>query len=94
MYVNGNGPLNSNNILWKSYIVEDFENVVITKTNSVGEIHTKEEKSLLHIFTKKGYASGSSKKGKEVEKTIVDPLLKVNNTSMTRKSVVRIWSNH
>jgi hypothetical protein len=94
MYVNGTGLLNSDNILRKSYIVEDFENVVTTKANSVGEIHTKEEKSPLHILTKKGHASGGGKKGKEVEKTIVDPQLKVNNTSVTRKSVVRDWSNH
>jgi hypothetical protein len=87
-YVNGNGPLNSDNILWKISTVEDVENVVTTKANSLGEIDTKEEKPPPQILTKKGHASRGSKKGKEVEKTIANPPLKVGIASVKGKLVV------
>jgi hypothetical protein len=44
MHVNGNGILNNDNILQNSSIIEDVEDVVTTKANSMGEIDTKEEK--------------------------------------------------
>jgi hypothetical protein len=53
--------------------------VVTTKANSIGEIGTKEEK---------GHASGGRKKGKEVKKTIANPLLKVDNAFVEGKYIV------
>jgi hypothetical protein len=42
--------------------------VVTTKANSVGEIHTEEEKLLPRILTEKGHASGGGgKENLEVE---------------------------
>jgi hypothetical protein len=76
-YVNGNGLLNSDNILWKSFAVEDVEDVVTTKANSIGKIGIEEEKLPSCILIEKGHASRGGEKYEEVEKTIVDPLLKV-----------------
>jgi hypothetical protein len=57
-YVNGNGLLNNDNILQKCSTVEDVENVMTIKPNSIGEIGTKEEKSPPYTLTKKGHGSG------------------------------------
>ena len=41
MFVNGDDLQNSNNILWKSSIIEDVENVLAIKASNVDEIDTK-----------------------------------------------------
>jgi hypothetical protein len=47
-FVNGDGLLNSDNILRKSSIVEDVENVLAVKASNVDEIGTKKEMSPTH----------------------------------------------
>jgi hypothetical protein len=87
-FVNGDGLLNSNNILRKSSVVEDVKDVMEIKPNNIGEIGTREEKLPSHILTKKGYASGGGKNSKAMKKTIADALLKVGNAYVKEESEV------
>jgi hypothetical protein len=48
--VNGNGLLNIDNILWKSSIVEDVENVLAVKASNVDEIGTRKRCHQLIVF--------------------------------------------
>jgi hypothetical protein len=63
-FVNGDGLLNSDNILRKSSIVEDVKNVLAVKASNVDEIGTKEEMSPAHSLSRKGHTSGGGKDGK------------------------------
>jgi hypothetical protein len=87
-FVNGDGLLNSDNILRKSSIVEDVENVLAVKANDVDEIGTKKEVSLAHSLSRKGHASGGGKDGEAAKKTTADALLTVCNAYVKEESDV------
>jgi hypothetical protein len=87
-FVNRDGLLNSDNILRKSSIVEDIENVLAVKASNVDEIGTKEEMSPAHSLLRKGHASGGGMDGKVAKKTIVDALLTVCNAYAKEESDV------
>jgi hypothetical protein len=100
-YVHGDGLLNSDSILQKCSTVEDVEDVVTTKANSVREICTEEENSVVGILPEKGHATAGGEKGnseeeewngKVVGNKIADPVLKVDNASAKKISRRRIWS--
>jgi hypothetical protein len=86
--VNGDGLLNSDNILRKSSTVEDVEDVFATKASNMDEIGTKEEMSPPRSLSRKGPASGSGKNSEAMKKTIVDALLKVRNACVKEESDV------
>jgi hypothetical protein len=87
-FINGDGLLNNDNIIQKSSIVEDVENVLATKASDVDEIGTKEEMSPAHSLSKKGHASGGGKDGEAVKKTTADALLTVCNAYVKEESDV------
>ena len=86
VFVNGDGLLNNDNILWKSSIVEDVENVLVVKANNANEIHTKVEMLLAHSFSKKVHTSGGGKDSKATKKKIADVLLMICNAYIQEKS--------
>ena len=49
--MNGDGLLNSNNILWESSIINDVENVLAVKATDVDEIDTKEKMLPAHSLS-------------------------------------------
>jgi hypothetical protein len=81
-FVNGDGLLNSDNILRKSSIVEDVENKLAVKTSNVDEIGTKKEMSPAHSLSRKGHTSGGGKDGEVAKKTTADVSLTVCNAYM------------
>ena len=87
-FVNGEGLLNSNNILQKSSIIEDVENILAAKANNVDEIGTKEEMLPTHSLSGKGHTSGSGKDGEAAKKTTADALLMVCNAYVKEESDV------
>jgi hypothetical protein len=58
MFMNEDGLLNSNNILRKSSIVEDVEDVSEIKASNMDEIGTREEMLPPRSLSGKGPASG------------------------------------
>jgi hypothetical protein len=87
-FVNGDGLLNSDNILRKSSIVEDVENVLAVKASNVDEIGTKKEMSPTHSLSKKGHMSGGGKDGEVAKKTTADVSLTVRNAYVKEESDV------
>jgi hypothetical protein len=87
-FVNGNGLLNSDNILRKSSIIEDVKNILVIKASNVDEIGTKEEMSPAHSLLRKGHTSGDGKDGKVAKKTTADVLLMVCNAYVKEESDV------
>jgi hypothetical protein len=85
-FVNGDGLLNNVNILRKSSIVEDVENVLAVKANNVDETGTKEEMSPAHSLSRKGHTSGGGKDGEAAKKTTVDVSLTVCNAYVKEES--------
>jgi hypothetical protein len=73
-FVNGDGLLNSDNILRKSSIVEDVENELAIKASNMDEIGTKKEMSPAHSLSRKGHTSGSGKDGEVPKKTTTECL--------------------
>jgi hypothetical protein len=84
--VNGDGLLNSDNILRKSSIVEDVKNILAVKASNVDEIGTKEEMSPAHSLSRKGHTSG--KDGEAAKKTTADASLTVCNVYVKEESNV------
>jgi hypothetical protein len=78
-FVNGDGLLNSDNILRKSSIVEDVENILAVKASNVDEIGTKKEMSPAHSLSRKGHTSGGGKDGEVAKETTADVSLTVCN---------------
>jgi hypothetical protein len=66
MFVNGDGLLNNDNILWKSSTVEDVKDVMAIKPSNMGEIGTKEEMSPPRSLSRKCHASGGRENGKAI----------------------------
>jgi hypothetical protein len=87
-FVNGDGLLNSDNILRKSSIVEDVENVLAVKASNVDEIGIEEEMSPAHSLSRKGHTSEGGKNGKVAKKTTVDVSLTVCNAYLKEESDV------
>jgi hypothetical protein len=87
-FVNGDGLLNSDNILRKSFTVEDVENVLIVKASNADEIGTKEEMSPTHSLSRKGHESGGGKNGEAMKKKIADASLVVCNAYVKEESDV------
>jgi hypothetical protein len=87
-FVNGDGLLNSDNILRKSSIVTNVKNVLAVKASDVDEIGTKEEMSPAHSLSRKGHVSGGGKDGEAAKKTITDALLTVCNAYAKEESNV------
>jgi hypothetical protein len=87
-FVNGDGLLNSDNILRKSSIIEDVENVLAVKASDVDEIGTKEGMWPAHSISRKGHASRSGKDSEAAKKTTVDALLTVCNAYTKEESDV------
>jgi hypothetical protein len=87
-FVNGDGLLNSDNILRKSSIVEDVENILAVKANNVDEIGTKEEMLPTHSLSRKGHTSGSGKDSEVEKKTTADALLTICNAYVKEESDV------
>ena len=85
-FVNGNGLLNSDNILQKSSIGEDVKNILAVKASNKDEIDTKEEMSLAHSLLRKGHTSGGEKEGEAAKKIIADVSLAVCNAYVKEKS--------
>jgi hypothetical protein len=56
-FVNGDGLLNSDNILWKNSTVDNVENVLAVKASNMDEIGVKEEMSPTCRLSGKGHAS-------------------------------------
>jgi hypothetical protein len=69
-FVNGDGLLNSDNILRKNSIVEDVENILAVKANNMDEIGTKEEMSPAHSLSMKGHTSGGGRTAKQRRKQL------------------------
>jgi hypothetical protein len=88
-FVNGDGLLNSDNILQKSSIVEDVKNILAVKTNDMDEICRKEEISPAHSLSRKGHANGGRKDGEAAKKTIADALLTVCNAYAKEESDIQ-----
>jgi hypothetical protein len=87
-FVNGDGLLNSDNILRKSSIVEDVKNKLAVRASNVDEIGTKKEMSPTHSLSKKGHTSGGGKDGEVAKKTTADVLLTVCNAYVEEESDV------
>ena len=87
-FVNGDGLLNSDNILWKNSTVEDVENVLAVKTNNVDEISIEEEMSPARSLSGKGHINRGGKDDKAIKKTIADALLTMCNAYMKKESDV------
>jgi hypothetical protein len=79
VFVNGDGLLNSDNILQKNSTVEDVENVLAVKASNMDDISIEEEMSPAHSLSGKGCTSGGGKNGEAMKKTIADALLMVCN---------------
>jgi hypothetical protein len=88
-FVNGDGLLNSNNILRKSSIVEDVENVLAVKASNVDEIGTKKEMSPAHSLSRKGHTSRGGKDSEVAKKTTADVSLTVCNGYVKEESDVK-----
>jgi hypothetical protein len=86
--VNGDGLLNSDNILWKSSTIEDVKNVLAIKASNVDEIGTKEEMSLAHSLSGKGHTSGGGNNDEAMKKTIANASLTVCNAYVKEESDV------
>ena len=82
-FVNGDGLLNSDNILWKSSIIED---VLAIKASNMDEIGTKEEMSPTCSLSRKVHTSGGGKDRKATKKKITDISLTVYNAYVQQKS--------
>jgi hypothetical protein len=87
-FVNGDGLLNSDNILRKSSTIEDVKDVSIIKASNMDKINTKEEISPPRILLGKGPTSGGGKNGEAMKKKIADASLKVRNAYMKEESDV------
>jgi hypothetical protein len=85
-FVNGDGLLNNDNILQKSSIVEDVENVLAVKASNVDEIGTKKEMLPAHSLSWKGHTSGGGKDGEVAKKTTMDVSLTVCNAYVKEES--------
>ena len=84
-FENGDGLLNSENILRKSSTVEDVKNVFAVKATNEDEIGTREEISPTRSLSRKGYASRGGKDGKATKKTAADVSLAVCNAYVKEK---------
>ena len=87
--MNGNGLLNSDNILWKSSTIEDVKDVSIIKASNMDNINTKEEISPPRSLLGKGPTSGGGKNSKTMKKKIADASLKVCNAYVKEESNVK-----
>jgi hypothetical protein len=67
-FVNGDGLLNSDNILRKSSTFEDVEDVFAIKASNIDEIGTKEEMSPPRSLLEKEPAGGGGKNGEAMKK--------------------------
>jgi hypothetical protein len=85
-FVNGDGLLNSDNILRKSSIVEDVKNVLSVKASNVDEIGTKEEMPPSYSLSRKGHTSGGGEDGEVAKKTTTDVSMTVCNAYMKEES--------
>ena len=83
--MNGDGLLNSENILWKSSTVENVKNVLVVKANNEDEIGTRKEISPTRSLSRKGYTSGGGKDGEATKKTATDVSLVVCNAYVKEK---------
>jgi hypothetical protein len=85
-FVNGDGLLNSDNILQKSSIVEDVENILAVKASNVDEIGTKKEMLPAYSLSTKGHTSGGGKNGEVAKKTTANVSLTVCNAYVKEES--------
>jgi hypothetical protein len=89
--VNGDGLLNSNNILHKNSTIEDVKDVLAIKANNMDEIGTKEDMLPPCSLPGKGHANGGGKNSKAMKKTIAGAFFKVCNVSVKEESNVEIF---
>jgi hypothetical protein len=88
-FVNGDGLLNSDNILWKNSTIEDVENILAVKASNVDEIGTKEEMLPACNLSGKGHASGGGKNNLAMKKTVAAASLMVCNAYVKEESDVK-----
>jgi hypothetical protein len=85
-FMNGDGLLNINNILQKSFTVEDVKDISAIKASNMDEISTKEEMLPPHSLSGKGLVSRGEKNDEAMKKTITDASLKVCNAYVKDES--------
>jgi hypothetical protein len=86
--VNGDGLLNSDNILRKSSTVEDVKDISIIKVSNMDKISTKEEMLPPRSLPGKGPTSEGRKNDEAMKKKIADASLKVCNAYVKEESDV------
>jgi hypothetical protein len=85
-FMNGDGLLNSENILRKSSTVEAVKNVLAVKASNEDDIGAREEISPARSHSRKGYTSGGGKDGEAAKKRVADASLAVCNAYVKEKS--------
>ena len=86
VFVNGDGLLNNDNILWKSSIVEDVKNVLVVKASNEDEIGIWEEMLPARSLSRKEHTSGGGQDGEVAKKTAINVSLTVCNAYVKEKS--------
>jgi hypothetical protein len=86
--VNGDGLLNSDNILRKSSTVEDVKDISIIKVSNMDKISTKEEMLPPRSLPGKGPTSEGRKNDEAMKKKIADASLKVCNAYVKEEVAV------